>query len=570
MNHDFNFTEELRCQALRIIAEMRASHVIRRALLRKTATSRQEAQSILPGSLAAYWRWSKKGKGRKRGGYVLGRLLNHDPDQKSAWIHNGSSVVQVTHEQLRPAFGIECWSPSSQDIQILKDGAKKMQDNLWEDEKGPAPPLTEPLDVEVEAPMELVLPLAPPTPSPVPATPAQLPQLPPDLSQQQPSSLQQPMVFSPRYSQRNIQNIHQHFGPERRSNRQRDTPYTATSTTAQQLEIEQTNQQTHPIPLENPEVIMVEDEDTNMTEQQLAIQQTTTQQQTEHSNIPTHHTTFMTDNHTEKHFQIFPVEAHWDGRPSLPVPETSVVFRSFAAEVEGEPMSSDSSDDEMQRKEPSSLAKMTRQERKALDREIPWRQIMKLDDETIQSYVEANIKEYKSWMSWGSIKPLSQQRARQVLADPVLRKREIPARNAYRDKNRGVPPLRAKCRTVVLGCCDPDIGHLDRESPTPTRTSEAVIIQLAASGINSKVELNGKKWQLWGGDVSTAFLQGAPDPSERPLPIFMRGPRDGIQKRAGTFVEEVFEVCGNLYGFTNAPKAWSNHVIKTLKQELNL
>jgi len=102
VNHDFNYTEELRCQALRIIAETRASHVVRRALLRKTAASRQQAQGIV------YWRWSKKGKGRKRGGYVLGRLLNHDPDQKSAWIHNGSSVciVQNTAYQMPiDAFG---------------------------------------------------------------------------------------------------------------------------------------------------------------------------------------------------------------------------------------------------------------------------------------------------------------------------------------------------------------------------------------------------------------------------------------------------------------------------------
>ncbi len=112
----------------------------------------------------------------------------------------------------------------------------------------------------------------------------------------------------------------------------------------------------------------------------------------------------------------------------------------------------------------STLAKMTRQERKALDREIPWRQIMKMDQTTIDAYVEANIKEYQSWMSWGSIKPLEKQQVVNIKNDPSLRRRIIPARNAYRDKNRGADVLKAKCRTVVLGCCDPDIGHLDRES----------------------------------------------------------------------------------------------------------
>ena len=67
--------EELRQQALRVISETRASQVIRRALLRKTKPNKEESQAILPGSLAAYWRWTKRAAGKKKGGYVLGRLL---------------------------------------------------------------------------------------------------------------------------------------------------------------------------------------------------------------------------------------------------------------------------------------------------------------------------------------------------------------------------------------------------------------------------------------------------------------------------------------------------------------
>ena len=78
--------EELRSQALRVIDDMRASQIIRRALLRKTKPSKDEAKQILPGSLAAYWRWTKRSAGKKRGGYVIGRLLHHDPDNKSAWL----------------------------------------------------------------------------------------------------------------------------------------------------------------------------------------------------------------------------------------------------------------------------------------------------------------------------------------------------------------------------------------------------------------------------------------------------------------------------------------------------
>ena len=180
-NYDATYAEEMRSSALRIIAELRASHAIRRALLRKTAPSREESQSILPGSLAAYWRWQKKAKGRKRGGCVLARLLQHDPDGKTAWLHNGNGVVQVTHEQLRPAFGLENWSPTSQDLLVLKDGAQRLQQGLWEDHQKPAPPVDEPPlpEVEMHTPdvlrEELVLPLvetAAATPAPAPVTPA--------------------------------------------------------------------------------------------------------------------------------------------------------------------------------------------------------------------------------------------------------------------------------------------------------------------------------------------------------------------------------------------------------------
>ena len=344
VNHDFNYTEELRCQALRIIAETRASHVIRRALLRKTATSRQEAQSILPGSLAAYWRWSKKSKGRNRGGYVLGRLLNHDPDQKSAWIHNGASVVQVTHEQLRPAFNIKSWTPSSQDIQILKDGARKLQLELWEDERGPGRSVEEPFDIEMDAPPELVLPLAPPaaeqppTPSPQPATPAPLPTqrqplTPLPLHGQQAERPPQPLVYSPTYNQRNVQNIHQHFGPSRATTRSRTAPYQSTATeqhtaiTAEQTPapamMDTTTQEaqayTQQATAQQPlPVTDMDDEtaDTNMTlfNTKSTFSSTTTNNLNRQKQP---YPVWMTDYFNHSNFQITPIPDHWDGRPEL-------------------------------------------------------------------------------------------------------------------------------------------------------------------------------------------------------------------------------------------------------------
>lgn len=66
--------EELRSLALRVVNEMCASQ-IRRALLRKTKPNREEVQQILPGAPSTFWRWSKRTGGKKRGIYVLGRML---------------------------------------------------------------------------------------------------------------------------------------------------------------------------------------------------------------------------------------------------------------------------------------------------------------------------------------------------------------------------------------------------------------------------------------------------------------------------------------------------------------
>ena len=70
----------------------------------------------------------------------------------------------------------------------------------------------------------------------------------------------------------------------------------------------------------------------------------------------------------------------------------------------------------------------------------------------------------------------------------------IPSRNACRDKNRGAgPSVAAKCRTVVLGCLDPDLSQLDRSSPTPTKFAD--LWALSAGGADGYgVGIVGEMW----------------------------------------------------------------------------
>ncbi|CAJ1451636.1 unnamed protein product [Effrenium voratum] len=198
-----------------------------------------------------------------------------------------------------------------------------------------------------------------------------------------------------------------------------------------------------------------------------------------------------------------------------------------------------------------------------MDREIPWRVIMQGSRERLNQYVEANKKEFASWQSWGTTRPLTEDKCRKVVTDPVTKKRIIPARNAYRDKLRGAGPgIKPKCRTAVLGCLDPDLHKLNRSAPTPTKLSEMLVIQTAVSGMNQATQLDKRTWHLWSGDVSAAFLQGVPE--ERHQPLYMKAPRDGTQRLAGTFPAELYEVLGNLYGFASAPRTWAKHVVATL------
>ena len=254
--------EQLRVQALHAINEMRASQTIRRAILRKTPPNKAEAQQILPGSLAAYWRWSKKASGRKRGGYALGRLVQHDTTNNTAWLQTGGSLVQVTYEQLRPAFGLEGWVPSQDDIKSLKDAKTRLQDGLWLDERGEGPPEDEPLDPSIAlapqtpgGPPDLVPPLAD-VDMPAPETPGlalRLPLAATDTASAaagapQTPAATQPQVFSPTYKQTTTHNIHQHFYDSHHETRERtprrhdtqpttsDTIFHRTIQTQQQLQ----------------------------------------------------------------------------------------------------------------------------------------------------------------------------------------------------------------------------------------------------------------------------------------------------------------------------------------------
>ena len=693
-------TEHLRTQACQAVNEMSASSIIRRALLRKTATSRARVDELLPGSLVAYWRWNLKARGRKRGGYILGRLVVKD--EKNAWVQSGGSLVQVTHEQLRPAIGIETWTPSPEDIRLLKKGDKLLKDGLWDDGRESGPPAEEPLEPAVHDPQAasagsddiVVGPLrddgaeeqryqllvlsreAAGEAQPLPLQQQDALTLPSAAATQGREPLEQPSqnihVFSPRYQQQNIWQYGD--GPEARPGRARSrsrgqaqiAPLTpqilpptpsqpstprppqtprrraslrqgqladrgggALQTSAPGTPKEPEPSRLPPVPSPLPQTPVpsdfpfspqvpfsadvlgsaeygsaeygapLEDEPTDNaadTTQAASVEPSGPKATTppgssrlaDDGPVPqlpakrphdalqalkkkqskkkatAAHSVLLSHFVLDELYEIYRLEDGWDGSPDYRLHSPCTAFRCCAAKVEDTEVSSDSSDSSDD-DGASHSSGLSRQERKAIDREIPWRTLMKeYPSDVISLYVKANRKEYDSWMSWNSIKALSKEEARRVLSDPILRKRVMPSRNAYRDKNRGAgPEVRAKCRTVIQGCHDPDLGLLDRSSPTPTRIAELLLYEIACAGYNRRFLKNKKAWKLWSGDVATAFLQGQPE--ERDLPIYMRPPRDGIQGLAGTFPFDLYQIVGNLYGLCNAPRTWINHIVRKLQ-----
>ncbi|CAK0805201.1 unnamed protein product [Prorocentrum cordatum] len=159
---------------------------------------------------------------------------------------------------------------------------------------------------------------------------------------------------------------------------------------------------------------------------------------------------------------------------------------------------------------------MAKKDQKALIREIPWSQI---PDGQKQLYRGALAREWSSWQRFSAVEVLDLKISKQIELDVEEKKRIIPSRVCYRDKNavRGVSEIDAKARLVGVGRNDPDILTLRRDAPTLTRAGFYILLQVVAS------------WNcnLFGGDVTAAFPQGA-----------------------------LLLVRRSIYGFVNSPRLW--------------
>ena len=112
---------------------------------------------------------------------------------------------------------------------------------------------------------------------------------------------------------------------------------------------------------------------------------------------------------------------------------------------------------------------------------------------------------------------------------------------------------KAKARLVVKGFADPDWTEIRSESPTLSRLSRQLILQLSAS----------RGFRLRKGDVKTAFLSG--DREEARRDVYAEPPQEMRDKLQITR-EQVLKLETAVYGLRNAPSAWWKRVVRDLTE----
>ncbi|CAE7467549.1 CML10, partial [Symbiodinium pilosum] len=547
--------EILRAEAMKALAEHTASSAIRRAVLRK-AHHQQNLRDLQPGQAVAFWRWS-------------GRFVSHDPDNKSVWLQVNTTTVKVANNQVRVACGWEEWTPSPEDIAILKDAERNLRDNLWEDQREEPPTALEDATAELAGQL--------------PARPAPLPVRDQDYWRYVDNRFIRVHVV-PRYelyipvpgdcdfnvddlADARQTHIHEHEEqPEEdqwrdpRCARSYNEAWTGTATffrkqhpaeqpRALRMPTSSALQQPHDYLLNgkftHEELEAVTDRGSSITRssaiftgstyasRQTKITYTVTEDKSvpetppfsapapgtpAQPDVPPLSATALDDGlsmvpvtstqpasegtarastdapppQQEQQLPQLPqkraadvllsgifelcvddfgeaVLQRADETVDMPIPfHNETYYKAYLASkqrvndlkkdgVNEDPTREDASSSEDESKTVSNNRTHTRQELKQLDRELPWKELTSQPRAQYEKYLESVRTEEDNWMRWGGIKPLSHKEADKILSDPKLSKRVLKSRAAYRDKNKGLGEVTAKCRVVLIGCNDPDI-----------------------------------------------------------------------------------------------------------------
>ena len=197
--------------------------------------------------------------------------------------------------------------------------------------------------------------------------------------------------------------------------------------------------------------------------------------------------------------------------------------------------------------------------KRMMDKEIPYEKIPEREREL---YREAQEKEWSSWRQYDSCEVLSEEESAKIMQE--CPNRVLPSRYVYRNKNAGLVdeqgkplPTRAKARLCLQGhlCPDAQTGQVQVDSPTVERVSTMLFLHMAVSYGWTK------NWYI--GDISNAFLQGAPLVGKQPM--YMKPPKQGL---AGVKPNQILKLLKPVYGRPDAPRAWYEELARVLTGEL--
>ena len=110
-----------------------------------------------------------------------------------------------------------------------------------------------------------------------------------------------------------------------------------------------------------------------------------------------------------------------------------------------------------------------------------------------------------------------------------------------------------KARLVVQGFTDPDLTSLKSASPTASRRARQCFFSVAAS----------MGYHVWKADVTAAFLTGEASEKERNI---LCEPVEELSLALKLKPHQVVRLRKAVYGLVNAPRAWWQHVNKTMAQ----
>ena len=169
-----------------------------------------------------------------------------------------------------------------------------------------------------------------------------------------------------------------------------------------------------------------------------------------------------------------------------------------------------------------------------------------LSPEDLQKFNRAKQGEINNWLSTQTVKRVFRN---QIPEDQILRCRWLLTWKPVEQPQPGDDHHKAKARLIVLGYLDPQLESIPRDSPTMSKISRMLVLQLISS----------EGWDLMSFDVKAAFLQGTQ--SDRVLGL---EPVPELSRAMKLKPNEICQLVKGAYGLVDAPYLW----YQTLRSEL--